>query len=472
MVQLDRRTFLKGAAATAGAAALQRPVPGLRLASRARRARSPRSATSARRRRARRRRPTLSARGLPLPLVPRHDRPGRPRPTARSCPAGTTAWPPSPGRGGNSVLIRNHEVNGPLSPALRAGGASTYDPMTAAAARRPSRSRGTGEVDDGLHEPQRHADELRRRPHAVGRLDHLRGDRQRPRRRARLHGRLQSPADAAPRLHLRGARSTGTPDAEPITPGRAASPTKPPRSTPASGVLYLTEDNFGVPVRLLPLPARRRIRWTPARSTDGGQLQMLAVDGICRTPTLPRASADGRPTRSVGRHRRARADVPVHARRRRHPQRTTTAHQYVGSQGRAAGRRAASPASRAPRTTMASCTSPRPRAAAPRRPAPTPHRPRLGQRLRARSGPTRSTSRSCSCVYQSPGPRRPRLPGQRHDQPARHDHPVRGRTATTTTSAASPRRSALEHRPQSDGRALSATSSPARRSAPTARRCS
>ena len=80
----------------------------------------------------------------------------------------------------------------------------------ARAGRRRSLSPPHGEVARGVHQPQRHADELRRRAHAVGLVDHLRGDGQRTRRRPRLHRRVQRAPAAAPRLHLRGARRAGS----------------------------------------------------------------------------------------------------------------------------------------------------------------------------------------------------------------------------------------------------------------------
>ena len=107
------------------------------------------------------------------------------------------------GRDGDVVLIRNHEVNGPVA-AFGAG--------RRAALRHDDRG-GTTTVGDQplrpgaavLHQHQRHPDELLRRPDAVGQLGHLRGDRQRARRGPGLHQRTQHRADQAARLRLRGA---------------------------------------------------------------------------------------------------------------------------------------------------------------------------------------------------------------------------------------------------------------------------
>ena len=142
--------------------------------------------------------------------------------------------------------------------ARRSGPARRTTPM---ARRRHDHDRGDhdGEVISALHEPERHDDELLRRPDAVGHLDHLRGDGQRPRRRPRLHRRVQHRAAEAARLHLRGAgrtasQSTGSRSREP-----AASPTRRCRSTRRTAILYLTEDNFAFPSGFY--------RYTPAEAT-------------------------------------------------------------------------------------------------------------------------------------------------------------------------------------------------------------
>ncbi len=149
-----------------------------------------------------------------------------------------------PGPNGNVILVRNHEVNGPR-PAFGPG-----TPYDADGRRRHDDDRGRP-VRRGrrvLHQPQRHPDELCRRPHAVGKLDHVRGDRQRPRRRAGLHRRLQRPAASS--VTGSSSRSRGQP--APVRTAsrsrrRGASPTNRSPSTRSSGILYLTEDNFGFP---------------------------------------------------------------------------------------------------------------------------------------------------------------------------------------------------------------------------------
>ena len=120
---------------------------------------------------------------------------------------------------------------------------------------------------------------------------------------------------------------------------------------------------------------------------------------------------------------------------------------YVGNQG---GRRAppTSRGSRARSTTTATSTSPRPRAAGRRRPALGPIAGGYGNghgQIWAYRHPTR---RRLRLVYQSPGPDVARLPRQRH-RPARAARSSSARTTpTTTTSAGSPARRAVRHRPQ------------------------
>ncbi|HET6918905.1 MAG TPA: hypothetical protein VFI46_05500 [Jiangellaceae bacterium] len=80
---------------------------------------------------------------------------------------------------GNFLLLRKHEENKPwrgVRPrhAVRRDGAGRHDHHRGDAVRRGRTC---------LHQPQRHDDELQRRPDAVGQLGQLRGDGQRPRRR-------------------------------------------------------------------------------------------------------------------------------------------------------------------------------------------------------------------------------------------------------------------------------------------------
>ena len=126
--------------------------------------------------------------GFQLPLVPRHRGAASRWTTARRCPAATTGWPRSTAATGTSCSCATTRSTARCRP--RSGRARRTTPGRAAARRRSSVTR-FGEVVKRVHEPQRHADELLRRAHAVGQLGHVRGDRQRPRRRRRLHGRLE-----------------------------------------------------------------------------------------------------------------------------------------------------------------------------------------------------------------------------------------------------------------------------------------
>ena len=260
------------------------------------------------------------------------------------------------GPGGSVLLVRNHEVNnpqpafGPTKPYDKRGGAGHDDDPG------DEVRRGAGR----LHQPERHDDELQRRPDAVGRLGHLRGDRQRPRRRPRLHR-------ARPTCRCRSATATssrspagGLADARPLRKaGRFAHEAV--SYDPAEGVLYLTEDNFAVPVRVLPLRAPRAAATATGDLDHNGQLQMLAVEG--RPQPAPRGSPGhhDRPRRRVGRHRRAGRRVPLHAGRGRRRRATTP---RSTSWATRAGRRAppTSRAARARSSTTASSTSPPPRA--------------------------------------------------------------------------------------------------------------
>ena len=92
----------------------------------------------------------------------------------------------------------------------------------------------------------------------------------------------------------------------------AASPTRPWRSTRATGYLYLTEDNFGFPsgfYRYRPATTR----WRPGGSTTAAGCR------CSRSRAAPNAHLEaeqpqaGDLRRRVGRHRRPGPDVPVHA---------------------------------------------------------------------------------------------------------------------------------------------------------------
>ena len=304
-----------------------------------------------------------------------------------------------PAPSGNVVLVRNHEVNGPgrgVRPA-----APPYDPQ---AARRHDDDRAsprTGEVLQRAHQPERHDDELLRRPDAVGQLGHVRGDRQRTGRRPDFTGALQRRAHQAARLRLRGARRAASADRRAdhqrrpvrprgggLRPARAASSTS-PRTTSASRPGFY--------------------RYTPAdnpmstgRLDNGGTAADAGGRRASPTPTSRPPSATAHVPRRVGRHRGPRRRVPVHAGRRPPPRPTTTRSPTSATRG---GRRAprTSPGSRARSTTTATSTSPRPRAAARRRPG-IPTAPRATATAPARCGRTTPGPSGSSCVYQSPGP--------------------------------------------------------------------
>jgi hypothetical protein len=153
-----------------------------------------------------------------------------------------------------------------------------------------------------IHEPQRHADELHGRSHAVGELDHLRGDGQRPRRRCRLHGCSEHGAAAAARLHLRGAGGWAVEspaDQERGTLRPRGRRVRPERRNPLPD-----RGQLRVPVRLLPVhPAEQPDgdpplgrRWPPPDARSSGH--------TAGGPGQSAAAASHVP-RDVGRHRGA-----------------------------------------------------------------------------------------------------------------------------------------------------------------------
>ena len=148
----------------------------------------------------------------------------------------------------------------------------------------------------------------------MGLLGHLRGDGQRPRRRSGLHGRLEHPADQAPRLHLRGAVERDL--RRRADHRRGSLPTRGRRLRPGGRDPLPDRGQLRLPVRLLPLP--------PALEPDGhrpprGRRPAPDAQGRRRRQRPSRGGPGGRddlPDR-VGRHRRPEPVVPVHAGRHR-----------------------------------------------------------------------------------------------------------------------------------------------------------
>ena len=206
--------------------------------------------------------------------------------------------------------------------------------------------------------PERHRQQLQRRPDAVGQLALLRGVDGRP------AGGLREEA----RLRLRGAVASREPvDPVPIKAmGRFEHEAC--AIDPRSGIVYMTEDN-GDPADGF----YRYIPDDPGKLDRGGKLQMLAVEGAPATsPTSARRSA-GRCSASG-----STSTTPIPSDAEDHPD-------AVFEQG-VAKARPGSWASRARTGRRAACTS------SPARPATT---------TRARSGATRRTgitkaSSSCS----------------------------------------------------------------------------
>ena len=262
----------------------------------------------------------------------------------------------------------------------------------------------------------------------------------------------------------------GQSDREPITrAGRFAHESV--AFDPHEGALYLTEDNFGFPSGFYRYVPRRNPMRTGQLDNDG-RLQMLTVTGA------PNIHLEA--TRSAGRHATRSSGSTSTTRRPRSPTRparpapTTERRRASATSATRAGPRAprTSPGWRGRSTTGASSTSPRPRAAAPRRPAPDTDRTATATGT-ARSGRTDPRAQQLTARLPVAWPGRPRLPGQRHDEPARHAGRLRGQHQRQLPARADPGGRAVRHRPQPAGQHRagadrgSTTSSPARPSAPT-----
>ena len=236
------------------------------------------------------------------------------------------------GPDGNVMLVRNHEVNNP-GPAF--GDASqAYDPM-AQSGYDDDRGHPARRGRARLHQPQRHADELLRRPACRGAAwitceETVNGPDVGPDFTGVSNIPLTKPHGFIFEVPA-GGQSTAS-----RSPAPAGSPTRRSRSTRTSGILYLTEDNFGFPSGFY--------RYIPATNPmetgeldNDGQLQMLAVVG---QPNLDlavaqpkRATLPGR----VGRHRRPGPDASRTRPAQTAPTTNDDALIYVGNQGRAKG---------------------------------------------------------------------------------------------------------------------------------------
>ena len=184
------------------------------------------------------------------------------------------------GPNGNSILIRNHEVNGP-GDAVRQPG-TAYDP-TAQGGTTTIEVTPTGEVVSCLHEPQRHADELLPAAGCRG----APGSRARRRSTAPTSGpdftgRLQRAADASAHGFIFEVPVDGPASRQPITAaGRFAHEAV--AFDPRDGILYLTEDNFGFPsgfYRYIP-PTNPM----ETGSLDNGGSSRCSRSSACRTRT-------------------------------------------------------------------------------------------------------------------------------------------------------------------------------------------
>ena len=335
------------------------------------------------------------------------------------------------------TLLRNHEVNRTRERGVRCRPGHAYD-TTARGGTSTVASTFGGSVEHVMGEPGRHPDELLRRRDAVGLVGHLRGDRQRPRRRRRLHPVAVQPvlatsaasgtatssrcrctarptASRSPRpVGSRTSRWPGTRTPRRCTSARTTSPSR-PASTSTS---------------------RRQVR---ARA---GRLVWTAASSTCSrsraspTPTWRATAGRARRSRSSGCASTSRTSTSA-ARRRlaanEDQRRGDPLRQLAGLGQRA---RPSSPGSRAPSTTTAGSTSPRPRAAS-AEPDPARHDRRLRQGLGPDLG-LRHEDEEAAHALRVAERRGARLPGQRHDQQARHAGDLRGRRRRQLPARADP----------------------------------
>ena len=276
MVQLDRRTFLKGAAATMGAAALHGPFVGF-VAAGNRRNNNPSFRSLV---------PVADARDgvvrLHLPRAFRyrsfHD---------TTVPVTLDDGTALPGRhdgmaafagtGGNSILIRNHEVNAnALDGAFGPHGSWTYDPNALGGCTHVETSP-MGEVDvafTALNGTQMNcAGGLMPWGAWITCEETVNGPDVGPDFTGVSNVGLTQPHGFIFEVPV-----DGTASGQPVrSAGRF--PHEAVAFDPANGHLYLTEDNFAFPsgfYRYIP-PSNPM---ETGSLEDGGQLQMLAIDGI------------------------------------------------------------------------------------------------------------------------------------------------------------------------------------------------
>ena len=227
---------------------------------------------------------------------------------------------------------------------------------------------------------------------------------------AGLHRRFQRPADSS----ATASSSRSRPAASPTgcrSRRPAASPTRRRRSTRGTATCT-SRRTTSASRRASTATPRRATRWRRVGSRTGASCRCWP-SRACPTPT----SRATQPTNAryrvdVGRHRRPRPDVPVHAGPDGADDEQRRA-QYVGRQGLAAGRRPLLPARgrrlRARRRVLLLDTGWRPGRS---RATPTPFRD--GATGRARSGRTTTRSRSPRARLPVAWSRHARLPGQRH----------------------------------------------------------
>ena len=275
MSQISRRTLLQAVAATTGGVLLSGGLDNM-VAQAGGHGRPDKLTLGPGRRPTRWPGPAEPAAEVPVPLVPRHRRPAgrarrRHRPARPARRDGRVSWR----HGGTSGWSATTRSTDPSANAFGAG--VPYDAFSGGGTT-TSEVTPDGQVRAGVHQLERHADELFRRCHAVGFVDHLRGDGERTRRRAGLHRRVERDAPTAARLPL---RSAGRRAVRPAADHRGRPlRTRGSRLQPARRSRLSHRGQLLVPVRPVPLPPTREHPMRARKLLDGGRLQMLRVVGV------------------------------------------------------------------------------------------------------------------------------------------------------------------------------------------------
>ena len=250
------------------------------------------------------------------------------------------------------TLVRNHEENGSaLGGSFGAPGTPTYDTAALGGTSTVHVTHAGRGASTPTRSLVRHPDELLRWPDALGLVDHLRGDRQRVRRRRRLHPRHRH----RPTTYIQNARLQkthgfifevpvdGSATAEPIThAGRFPheSVAWDPRAVRSTSARTTSRSRPGSTST-----CRRRTRSGSVACSTAARLYMLKVDGRRPTPTWPCTCRTARASTSSGSRSTSRRSTSADPRPGRRRARPTTRRSAVRQRpGSGQGRRQVLPA--------------------------------------------------------------------------------------------------------------------------------